>query len=140
MTSFRTRVQAAYEIVAQPYGTLNDASVVSGQLRPGPTKIWYYRPDHSRDLGMGAEWCRQHGRLPDPGNLQRTHELLGSVLATDPDQIYRLLQGEVWSPAGEARQLIKRLNLTHTSMSVGDIIEIGSKVLMVDENGFHPLA
>lgn len=31
------------------------------------------------------------------------------------------MQGEVWSPNGEARPLIRRAGLHHTSMSVGDI-------------------
>ena len=141
MHSFRARVAAAYDVTApQPYKTLNDAAVVAPGLQQGPTKIWYYRPEHARDLGLGVEWCRQHGRLPDPRDLQRTHGLLGSIKATDPDQIYRMLQGEVWSPAGESRQLIKSLHLTHTSMSVGDVVEIGSKVMMIDNDGFHPLA
>jgi len=38
------------------------------------------------------------------------------------DQIYRAMQGEVWSPNGEARGLIRALGLQHTSMSVGDVI------------------
>jgi hypothetical protein len=32
------------------------------------------------------------------------------------------MQAENWSPNGEARPLLKRLGLTHTSMSVGDVI------------------
>lgn len=36
--------------------------------------------------------------------------------------VYENMQGEVWSPHGEARETIKTLGLAHTSMSVGDII------------------
>lgn len=36
--------------------------------------------------------------------------------------VYEIMQGEVWSPYGEARQSILELGLAHTSMSVGDII------------------
>lgn len=39
------------------------------------------------------------------------------------DEIWKLMQGEVWSPEGEARELIELLGLKHTSMSVGDLIE-----------------
>jgi hypothetical protein len=37
--------------------------------------------------------------------------------------IYLVMQGETWSPEGEARELILRSGLKHTSMSVGDLIE-----------------
>jgi len=33
------------------------------------------------------------------------------------------MQGEIWSPNGEARPLIESLGLSHTSMSVGDVFE-----------------
>jgi len=39
------------------------------------------------------------------------------------DDVFRYMQGDVWSPNGEARAHIERLGLQHTSMSVGDIIE-----------------
>jgi hypothetical protein len=40
------------------------------------------------------------------------------------DEVYRLMQGEVWSPNGEARELIESLRLHHTSMSVGDVVKL----------------
>ena len=43
------------------------------------------------------------------------------------EDVFRHMQGEVWSPNGEARDLIRSLGLCHTSMSVGDVV--------VDENG-----
>jgi hypothetical protein len=49
------------------------------------------------------------------------------------------MQGMFWSPEGQARDLIKGKKLVHTSMSVGDVIKIGSKVWMVDTVGFYPL-
>lgn len=38
------------------------------------------------------------------------------------DEVYTEMQGENWSPNGEATGLIKALGLSHTSMSIGDII------------------
>ena len=38
------------------------------------------------------------------------------------ERIYHALQGEVWSPLGEARTMIEAKGLEHTSMSVGDIV------------------
>jgi hypothetical protein len=34
-----------------------------------------------------------------------------------------MMQGEIWSPQGEAREYIRSLGLKHTSMSAGDMVE-----------------
>ena len=48
------------------------------------------------------------------------------------DEIFHTMQGEIWSPNGEARPLIRGLKLQHTSMSVGDIVvEEGGNVYEV---------
>jgi hypothetical protein len=52
-----------------------------------------------------------------------THAMLGVVAGRcDWHQLFGALQGEFWSPNGEARSLIKRSGLHHTSMSVGDVL------------------
>jgi hypothetical protein len=38
------------------------------------------------------------------------------------DVIFYEMQGDVWSPHGEARELIKSLGLSHASMSIGDAV------------------
>lgn len=38
------------------------------------------------------------------------------------EEVYYLMQGENWSPNGEARQAVQDLGLAHTSMSVGDLV------------------
>lgn len=77
--------------------------------------IWYMKP----------EWFPQgiSGMLPDPNNLEKTHVHLMdfSIQKDDLERLYMELQGERWSPNGEARPLIKSKGLQHTSMSVGDI-------------------
>jgi hypothetical protein len=64
------------------------------------------------------------GRLPNALDLPATH-----VHPTDVDSgergldfAYCQMQAEVWSPNGEARELIEAKGLQHTSMSVGDVI------------------
>jgi hypothetical protein len=37
-------------------------------------------------------------------------------------EVYYRMQGDVWSPNGEMRDFIKLCGLSHTSMSVGDVI------------------
>lgn len=57
------------------------------------------------------------------------------------EQAYYFSQGEVWSPNGEAREYIKSLGLSHTSMMVGDCLEeIGTgKVWEVASFGFEEI-
>ena len=54
--------------------------------------------------------------------LAQSHVRLGEVEGKDLDDAWRRMQGENWSPRGEARGLIQSLGLSHTSMSVGDVL------------------
>ncbi len=97
----------------------------------GKTEIWY----------MKKEWFRagSGGDLPDKKNLKKTHILLGKVNYTRPEEVYAHMQGHVWSPNGEARDLIRSKNLSHTSMSVGDVLKVGNKAFVVSLMGFKEL-
>ena len=61
--------------------------------------------------------------------LRSSHARLCIVEADSLDDAWRQMQGENWSPNGEARPLLESLGLSHTSMSVGDVIR--------DEDGIH---
>lgn len=52
-----------------------------------------------------------------------SHTFVRQVEAEALGDVYHLMQAEVWSPGGEARTLIERLGLSHTSLSVGDVVE-----------------
>jgi len=135
---FSQQVNQKYSIVGQDlYKSLNDAAVISPDLAKGSTKVWYAKS--SRDLGMGYDWCAKKYCLPDIEDLKKTHVLLGSVKGTDEEKIFGLLQGEIWSPNGEAHNLIDKSGAKHTSMSVGDIIEMNGKCYMADIGGFREL-
>lgn len=110
------------------YTSLNDGAQYVPCLSPGAVEIWYMRRDWF-GRGINGEW-------PDPKWLARTHIHLGSVSGTDLDELFRSLQGEEWSPEGEANELIVGLGLGHTSMSVGDVIVIGDKIMVVANMGF----
>lgn len=120
------------------YTNVNDAAKVTNNqgYAPGSTRIWYARPEKGRDLRMGHEWCFERKLLPSPKNLAATHIEVGAIAATDPEDIFEMMQGEAWSPAGQSRGLIVGLGLDHTSMSVGDVIQVGDNVFMVDRCGF----
>ena len=55
--------------------------------------------------------------------LHENYRYVVSSWAWDLENLYVWMQGENWSPNGEARELIRGLGLKHTSMSIGDIIE-----------------
>ena len=66
------------------------------------------------------------GQLGTPlltvSRMQETHVHLTTIQAEDRSDAWLKMQGENWSPHGEARPLIEALGLTHTSMSVGDVL------------------
>jgi len=86
-------------------------------------KVYYVRPGEKRqDMVMGYRWCKGRNLLPTWENLEDSHAFILDVDAYDPEQVWVAMQGENWSPNGEARPLIEELGLWHTSMSVGDIL------------------
>ena len=84
-------------------------------------QVWYMKPDWFRDGIMGDE--------PNAFDLAKTHVLLkeieipaGKNYDAECETIWVAMQGENWSPNGEARPLIEEKGLRHTSMSVGDVL------------------
>jgi hypothetical protein len=125
------------------YKSINDAVIRYPNLKGlelGSTKIWYWKSPHGKDLLMGADWLINRARLPSKQTLENTHSLLGEIKETNPDIIFKMFQGENWSSEGEATKLIQSKGVEHTSMSVGDIIELADgKLLMVNLEGFYQL-
>ena len=84
----------------------------------------------------GARFLAKHRLLPTTDTLSKTHSKIGSINTVDLNKIYGLMQGETWSPNGEARDVIGDSEAGHTSMSVGDIIKMNGIMHMVDNHGF----
>lgn len=125
MTKADQVLQALSE-ATEMYTSLNDV------YPKGNTKIWYTK-----------EYFNPFGGEKDkitPESMKKTHILLGQISETDLDKIFSMMQGERWSPNGEARNLIKGLGLTHTSMSVGDLIQVGRVIYLVDTIGFTEIS
>ena len=61
-------------------------------------------------------------------DLPSSHVHLCEIEAASLDDAFWRMQGENWSPHGEARLLLQSLDLSHTSMSVGDVIQDGEGV------------
>jgi hypothetical protein len=102
-------------------------------------KVWYFKDNDDESIKhafLGYAFAKKMDKLPDPNNLEKTHTFLAFTDLTKLEDVFFHFQGEVWSPNGEAGDLIKSLDLHHTSMSVGDIIERDDGVFIVDTVGF----
>jgi len=132
------RVARALKAEGQ-YDSLNDAAAATGNpgYALGLTLLFYMKPATWRDLSLGYDFAARNGRLPDPDDLYRTHVLLGGIKERNLNRVFAMMQGEAWSPGGEANRLIRANGLHHTSMSVGDVVTTGrGRVYMVDMAGF----
>lgn len=105
----------------------------------GKLEVWYMQPDF---FPFGLQGARPNN---DPDNLLWTHIKLGSIPDCNVekhgeatlDQMYMELQGERWSPKGEACDLIQSKGLRHTSMSIGDCFRLpNGDVWIVAREGF----
>lgn len=103
------------------YINLNEAAVHVGDPRYGigGTGIWYSK--NLRDV-MNAPI--------DLKDLSKTHTYLGSIDCTK-NEVMTVMQGENWSPSGEAKDFISNNKLKHTSMSQGDVFTIDEKTYQI---------
>jgi hypothetical protein len=102
-------------------------------------KVYYMNHKFFLDGSCGYEWLKKLNKLPTADTLDKSHTFLREVKADGLDAVFYEMQGEVWSPNGEARPLIESLGLSHTSMSVGDIAVSDGVAYLVDRIGFREL-
>ena len=106
---------------------------------PGKTEVWYWKDSYA-SLTLGFDHALKEKTLPTSKHLEKTHVKLGTLAETNKERIYQMLQGEVWSPNGEANKLIRSLGISHTSMSVGDVIKFPNGICyFVDLTKFEEL-
>jgi hypothetical protein len=79
--------------------------------------------------------------IPTREALEKTHTFVARLFG-DLDTVFTQMQGEVWSPEGEARPLIEALGLRHTSMSVGDVAldPVTGEVFVCDMTGWKDVS
>jgi hypothetical protein len=53
--------------------------------------------------------------------FDKYYRAVADITAEGLEEVYTEMQADNWSPHGEARELIKSLGLSHTSMSMGDV-------------------
>jgi hypothetical protein len=94
-------------------------------------QVWYMKPSFLRGIV---------GNSPDPNNLSATHVHLKDIEADDrEDALYRM-RADIWSPNGEAIDLIQSKELERTSMTIGDVlVDESDAVYLVTAIGFSRL-
>jgi hypothetical protein len=105
---------------------------------PGSTEVWYFRKGMANIILTALE---EHNKeqLPQLDDLSKTHIKVGTVNSNDQREVFAAMQGDQWSPHGEAKQFIHALGLGHISMSPGDIIIFPQRTVMVSKRGFYDL-
>jgi hypothetical protein len=118
--------------------TLKDiANNIDPRYGTGTLKVWYMKKSFWSIGSMGTWGIERAGKpLPTPETLEQTHTCVGTLDVDDLGEAWGMMQGESWSPRGEARELIVGLGLVHTSMSVGDIFQKDGVLFMVEGVGF----
>ena len=94
-------------------------------------QVWYMKPSFFR--GIVGDW-------PDLNNLSATHVHLKDVEAESREDAFSRMQADIWSPNGEANDLIQSKGLQHTSMSIGDVLVEDDAVYLVTATGFKCLS
>lgn len=127
------------------YSNLNDAAKHTGLplLEKGDIKIFYSKNNHFRHVSLLAYSKQDLSELFS--NMEITHVLVGEIGGKEEytpqeffkclENIYHVMQGDIWSPNGEANSLIKGME-THTSMSMGDLIVYKQELYSVSAFGF----
>jgi len=95
-------------------------------------QVWYMKPSFLRGIV---------GNSPDPNDLSATHVHLKDIEADSQEDALDRMQGNIWSPNGEALDLIQSKGLQHTSMSIGDVlVDEADAVYLVTAIGFSRLS
>jgi hypothetical protein len=110
--------------------SLNDWSDVYPELAKGSTEVWYQQ-------GFGGFLGGEPETIED---LEKNFVLLGKIKETNPNRIAYILN--VWvedEKSHPTRQFIQSLGLTHTSMSMGDIVKTKDGYFISKGSGFKKL-
>jgi hypothetical protein len=75
--------------------------------------VYYSRKDYFREFILGDV-------RPTISNLPKTHAYITTVEAEDLEDVFLMMQADNWSSDGISALLV----LGHTSMSVGDVVQI----------------
>ncbi len=121
--------------------TQNGLNQINPILNEGSKEfdIYFSKPEYRSDYMMGYEFLVEHTEFLNR-TIAETHMYIGTIKANDLDDVYYKMQGDVYSPEGQARPFIESIGIRRTSMSVGDVIFFNEEYYMVDNIGFVRIA
>jgi hypothetical protein len=94
-------------------------------------QVWYMTPSFHRGIV---------GNSPDPNNLSATHVHLKDIEADSREDVLDRMRADIWSPNGEALDLLQSKGLQHITMTIGDVlVDEGDAVYLVTAIGFSRL-
>lgn len=151
--------------VPRPYASLNDATTRQtssradlSMLRAGNRRatLWYFTMEFLQQLwpffldpdGNGPQLWEK--ALLDRGcTIQSTHVEVGQVHCPQMKNskartswlkdLFATMQASQWAPDGEARALLANRRVSHASMSIGDVVQIGNELFMAGLSEFLPV-
>ncbi|HEV2160297.1 hypothetical protein [Bradyrhizobium sp.] len=95
-------------------------------------QVWYMKPSFLRGVV---------GNSPDPDDLSATHVHLTDIEADDRENVLHRMRANIWSPNGEALDLLRSKGLEHTTMTIGDVlVDESDAVYLVTALGFSRLS
>lgn len=145
--------------VVDSYLSLNDAAAARSDLsvlRAGNRRatLWYFKPEFQQQLwpsflnpdGSGPS-CWQQVLLERSANIMSTHVEVGQVHAPKAKggqkgrtpwlkAVFAAMQASKWTPDGEAKTLLAKRRISHASMSIGDVVQIGAQLYVAGLDGF----
>ena len=94
-------------------------------------QVWCMKPSFLRGIV---------GNSPDPNDLSATHVHLKDIKADNQEGVLYRMRAEIWSPNGEALDLLQGKGLAHTTMTIGDVlVDESDAVYQVTAIGFSLL-
>lgn len=107
---------AGLETVGKQIDALSDI------FEPGDTEIWY------------SKKVNNFNDKVTPDTIDSTHVLLGTVIDTNLDDI--MYKMTTWDDGNDVKPLLKKKKITHSTLSVGDVIHTPEGWFMVDVHGY----
>ncbi|MFS1429095.1 hypothetical protein LMH73_018600 [Vibrio splendidus] len=127
------------------YATLAELPVIKAHSTEGAplVEVFYKHRDSALRRDIMAGWdhflAQQGHHFGSIEDVLAEHYVKLGEFNSNRDEYYittQLLQGDIYSPNGEARSVIEPLDIAHTSFYSGDIIRMnGAYFFMDDEDG-----
>ncbi len=93
-------------------------------------QVWYQKPEFFQSI------VRPTVDASTTDSLSQTHTMVAVCMAETKEDVFRWMQGENWSPNGEANPLVRSLGLSHTSMMIGDVLTQASGKAWILDHAF----